>query len=179
MNALALGGADCVWDDVAASEALLGEAWWDIVVACNDAGAAWPERLDHWVSLHPDKLEHVWKPRREGNQDYETWSNLHRGDKDPGPTDHHLENWGGSSGLFCVTVALEVGADRIVVCGMPMESQPHFHGINPWEEWSSFRQAWEDHHEEMDGRVRSMSGWTRQLLGAPSPEWLAAGAAVP
>lgn len=170
MNALCLGAADCVWDDVAESEAILGERWWDIAVACNRAGVDWPHRLDHYVSLHPEKLLSIWAPQREAD-DYETWSDPNRGERGAAPTDHHLENWGGSSGLFAVQVALEVGADRIVACGMPLNTQPHYHGRAEWDAYDAFRPAWERHVDDLR-YVRSMSGWTAELLGRPDTEWL-------
>lgn len=172
MNALALGGADCLWDDVARSEDLLGEGWWDTVVACNEAGRDWPHRLDHYVSLHPEKLLRLWAPERESDE-YETWSDPKRGDRGPADTDHHLDNWGGSSGLFCVQVALEVGAERVVCCGMPMTSDPHYFGRAEWDEYDNFRAAWKERAQDLKPDVRSCSGWTRELLGAPTPEWLA------
>lgn len=180
VNALALGGADCLWDDVARSEELLGEGWWDTAIACNEAGAAWPERLDHWASLHPDKLKRIWMPKRDGNDDYEVWTDPRSGRTDPEAAqdnsdvaDRLLNNWGGSSGLFCVQIADEIGAERILVCGMPMEAQPHFHGRAEWTAFEGFREAWEENLSEYGDRTRSMSGWTAELLGGPTRDWLA------
>lgn len=167
MRAICLGGADCLWSDVLGSERILGTRWWDIVVACNDAGRDWPHRLDHWVSLHPEKLLKVWTPERPGG--YETWSDPNR-QRGPAPTDHHLDNWGGSSGLFCVQVALEVGASYVVACGMPMDARPHYFGTKEWGPWEQYRDAWDRHADEM-GVVRSMSGWTAELLGRPDEQW--------
>lgn len=64
-----------------------------------------------------------------------------------------------------------------------MTATPHFqqsferHILDSEGNWAA-RQA--DHHWEalcklqpvMDGKVKSMSGRTRDLLGAPTPEWL-------
>lgn len=171
MKALCLGAADCLWDDVAASGDILGDDWWDIVVACNRAGVDWPGHLDHWVSLHPEKLLALWVPEREGNDDYVTWSDPNRGERGPAPTDRHLDNWGGSSGLFAVQVAAEVGADRVVACGMPLDRSPHYHGRAEWDAADAFRPAWERRIDEM-ADVRSMSGWTAELVGRPDADWI-------
>lgn len=171
MNALALGGADGVWQDVERSEAILGEQWWGLVVACNRAGVDWPGRLDAWCSLHPEKLLSVWAPARITDE-YETWSDPNRGERGAAPTDHHLDNWGGSSGLFAVQVALEVGADRVVACGMPMDRRAHYHGTAAWTEYENFRAAWERKADELEPHVKSMSGWTRELLGTPTRAWI-------
>lgn len=163
MRALVLGGAACVWDDLRA----LGP-WDGIVVATNDAGVAYPYRIDHWASLHPEKLEH-WQELRQalhGNRDYTTWSR-----RCPELVDRTLTGWtSGSSGMFAVGVALELGAESVVCAGVPMDGSPHFFDEAGWQAFEHHRTAWQARKGVMYGRVFSMSGWTRELLG--SPPWL-------
>src|SRR5574343_52454 len=93
---------------------------------------------------------------------------------DIGCTLHHeitLELMKGYSGrLFCTT-----GTDyvTVVLCGMPIDDSPHFHretglakGIP--ELIAMHRKPWLDNAEYLrKAGVRSMSGWTRDLLGSP------------
>lgn len=183
--ALILGGADCVWEDVGAARALVRDP---VFIAVNDAGAHWEGHLDHWVTLHPEKL--VGKYHHTYNRDslswerqraergypggYETWSR-----RNPGWVDYIIGHWGaGSSGLYAVTVALHLGL-RAILCGVPMDARPHFAGATGaededgnWAEWEQHRSKWRDKRHVIAGRVKSMSGWTRELLGAPTPAWI-------
>lgn len=190
MNALCLGGADCVWDDVVRSEAILGARWWDIVVAANDVGCHWEGPLDHWVSLHPERFTHPdgWENpdgpphgwlelrRRNGHPGgYVTWAKHRRRLHN---VDRVMTRWmGGSSGKLAIDVAREVGAARVVVCGMPMDARPHFaestvHDGDAWTSSDSHWRGWRRDAENMAGTVKSMSGRSRRLLGEPTPEWL-------
>lgn len=162
-TALVLGGADCLWRDLDA----LGRWTPDIVVATNDAIAAYPGRIDQAATLHPEKLTHWrmerWKNR--GNGDYQTWS---RSDTPEG-VDRTLSGWSsGSSGMLAVGVAFEVGAESVVLAGVPIQAEAaHFFDPSPWEGVQHHREAWEKRADELRGRVWSLSGWTRTLLGAP------------
>lgn len=168
MNAVALGGADCVWDDLGR----IPPDWPDLVVACNEAGTI-TTKLDHWVTLHPEQME-AWESERAAaglGDGYVTWTRvMPRGAEDREQlVDFTTEDWKGSSGLLAVKVAMEQGADRVVCCGMPMEARPHFFSDEDWEGWNLYRVAWARRWKELQG-VRSCSGWTRELLGGPE-EW--------
>ena len=60
--ALILGGADCVWDDLEAVGRLC-DVPSAVVLAVNDVGYAYPGRVDHWCSLHPENFER-WEAKR-------------------------------------------------------------------------------------------------------------------
>lgn len=168
MRALVIGGGACVWDDLAALKALIG-CWTGTVLAVNDVGADYPGRIDHWCSLHPEKF-HLWRPKRLGNADYVTWAHPGHGVADQVMST--TDDWSGSSGLFAVKVALETGHDRIVLCGVPMDTRPHYFDGSPWVEQDAFAPAWRIRADQLRDKVKSMSGWTRTLLGAPAPDWL-------
>lgn len=186
--ALVIGGASCVWDDVLAVEKLIGERWPGIVVAVNDVLVHWPRHLDHACSLHPDKLMRCdpshparwsWVEQRRRNgfsMDFTTWG------QKANTTQRRIYPWvGGSSGLLGVTVAVEICAPKIILCGIPMTQTPHFQESGCHDEYAKWEAA--DSHwknwmlpsvlERMGGRVRSMSGRTKGLLGAPTAKWLA------
>lgn len=84
----------------------------------------------------------------------------------PGEADHYWRmkgDTGGSSSLMGTKVALKyLGYDRVVLAGVPLTGYYHRHFFQHWREAVPF----------LAGRVRSMSGHTRDLLGYPDKEWL-------
>lgn len=161
MIALVVGGAACVWGDLAALA-----AWKpDTVIAVNDMIGAFPGRIDVAATLHAEKLDR-WRLerwRQGGNPDYVTWGRPEK----PG-TDRVLGGWtSGSSGMFGVGVALELGADVVLLAGVPMDPRPHFFDHTAWDSFRLYRAAWEKRADRLRGRVFSVSGWTRDLLGPP------------
>lgn len=172
-DAIVLGSAECMMHDVQQIAEWAHETK-PLIIAVNDAGWLWPGPLDHWVTLHAENLP-AWQKKRPPDG-YRTWS---RPKPDGIETDHRLSHWGvGSSGLFAVTVALHLGCERVVLCGMPMDSRPYacehakWDDVWPESEVGIHRDGWTYHLPKMEGRVKSLSGWTRELLGAPTEEWL-------
>ena len=181
--AIVLGGADCVWDDVLAFtygiQPNRPTPWPGLWIAANDVGVHCAP-LDHWVSFHVNKFER-WKQLRELERwqypEPRTWGTL------PGqPVDFVALPWsGGSSGMLAVQVALHLGCTKIVLCGIPMVQAPHFlesQEFTPettvWRESDLHWRAWVRVQAQgwFEGKVRSMSGRTRELFGAPTTEWL-------
>lgn len=169
MIALILGGAPSIWLELEAAKAMLSRPC--VVVAANLAGIECPDRIDGWATLHPDRLN-WWAAERAGNKDFRPFAPeqvLGRPDFTPTP-----ERWPGSSGLYAAQVALfELGAAGVILCGVPMESRAgHFTGRTPWESVIDYRRAFQAALPEIGGRVRSMGGWTQNLFGAPTREWI-------
>ncbi len=50
---------------------------------------------------------------------------------------------------------------------------PWMESLPVWGDAPHYREAWTDALPEIAGRARSMSGWTRDLLGAPTADWIA------
>lgn len=168
-RAVILGGAECVWEDLAALERLAGgiDGW--TVIAVNDAAVRYRGRIDHFVTLHPEKLPGWIAARRVlvgGRREYEVWSTK--------PPWRIIPNryLAGSSGMTAVAVAEELGINRIVLCGVPMDSRPHFVRGEPWRHHAMHATVWRANAPMLRGYTRSMSGWTREVLGAPDREWL-------
>ncbi len=171
--ALVLGGANVVWEDAAAA---LDMAEPDYVFACNDIGTRWAGPLEGWATLHPEKMP-GWRaerarrgflPARE-HIGHEMAQGIDRAIdyRFPGMTGS------GSSGLFAVKAAMEK-ADRVILAGVPIDpTGAHFFDAKEWADWQSFIPGWQNAMPHIKDKVRSMSGWTRKLLGAPSPQWLA------
>lgn len=159
MMAVVIGGAACVWDDLRALGPFEG-----LVIVVNDMLHSYPHRVDHMATLHPDKLPY-WQEKRPGPKDYETWSTK------PHPrVDHRIPNWAaGSSGMLAVVVALDhLKCDEVILCGVPLDpAQSHFFDKKAWTAAVHHRKAWTKNLDRMRGRVFSVSGWTRELLGPP------------
>lgn len=179
-TALILGGARCVWDDFKAAVEI-GE--FDGVVACNDVGAVWPGPLDAWVSLHPRKFG-PWAKRRAdlGLPLCERLIGHLESRNDAAPVTERLEfrfpgqQAPGSSGLFAAKVALiDLGFDRAVLAGVPMTAdEGNIARDRPWQDANIYWRGWREALPQIRDRLRSMSGWTAELLGRPDADWLTA-----
>lgn len=184
MRVVIVGGAACVWQDLAAAEKLVD---FDIVIAVNDAGAAFPGIVDYWVTLHPEHFPAWLKARADRGYAPPLHTVAHEGHSGIGRRNGIATSmlwpytWPGSSGLFAVEFALKfLEARKIVLCGVPMDKRQHFPGAlmhpDPNRVWigaDGFWTAWQPAVEHMKDRVRSMSGRTRDLLGEPTRQWLA------
>src|SRR5205085_3452497 len=84
-----------------------------------------------------------------------------------------VECVGGSSGLIGVEVARAIGERKIILCGIPMEPDAaHYDENAKWNEALVHQKIWENRIPELRNVVKSMSGWTQQVLGAPTSQWL-------
>jgi hypothetical protein len=171
--AVVLGGASCVWADL---EELRGMANPDIVVAVNDVGTVYPHELHHWASYHAGYFTR-WVEQRQknglpGTPVLWTGKRLPRGLR----SDIKIfDLFGGSSGLLGAHIAMQC-ADRVVLAGVPMDpTMQHYHGRDrgkPWKDAKSYHRHWQVLAPRLRPHLRSMSGWTRDLLGSPTPTWL-------
>jgi hypothetical protein len=151
------------------------------IVAINDMIRYFKGRVHHGVSLHPYELP-LWQALRPLCE------------CDAYPVSVHTRNWknigpigyigpmffwdipgatGGSSGLFAAVVALALGYDPVYLCGVPMDASGHFYDPPRLEtrqfatdieemEWRKAKSLF------FNGRVKSMSGRTREWLGGDS-----------
>lgn len=153
-----LGHGWSLWDDLDVCDPC------DLTVAVNRAAISYEGVVDHWVTLHPEKLAHWRRLRGERPDRPVTWSR-----REPRIVDRIVSHsWGGGSGMLAVRVALEhLQAGRVILCGMPIDGGPHAGEETPWKDSGLFRPDWEKRADELRGRVVSLSGWTRDLLGGP------------
>jgi len=181
-SCLVLGGARCVWDDLERAKQI---GSYDAVVAVNDMLAHYSGEVEIFATLHIEKAAQ-WIVER-GDKGFppakiiaghkgHIWEALPNRMQPDYRTDYRWPGMSasGSSGLFAVKVALEHGFDKVVLCGVPMQAeQAHFFDAKPWDEVKSFTDAWTVALPYIKDFTRSMSGYTRELLGEPTPEWLA------
>lgn len=87
--------------------------------------------------------------------------------------------WLGTSGLYAVQIASEeLGFDGVILAGCPMDAEagtlvPEHSLMTDADRVNRYRPEWDLALPTIGARTRSMSGWTRELLGAPDVEWLA------
>lgn len=140
------------------------------IIAVN--AAAEVVAADHLFTLHPEKME-VWRERQ--FQLTGRWAPTHSAPR-PRPNvdiDFWWESAGGkgTSGWGAAKMAQAMGYDEIILCGVPMDAMPYQHRgpakafmapavLDIYRRAIASETAWH-------AKVRSMSGWTRQLLGAP------------
>jgi hypothetical protein len=171
--AIVFGSAANAQDDLEAARLLAPDA---PIVCVNDSlKACTHSPVVAFATLHPERHKRFLEGANldgvalYAHQECRGW---------PGKVAKEL--WGGTSGLFAVQIALEVMGFAGVICaGVPISSdygtayklQP---GRYKWAGGSEvrYRKNWTAALPALEGRVKSMSGWTRDLLGAPSREWL-------
>jgi hypothetical protein len=174
-KAMVLGSGRSIWDDLSRfNHKGYG------VVAVNNMTLHYRDQVDHSVSMHPDEPE-LWRKLRKIYNCLPCELITHS----PVPTNQKSETdytWyfekgqGGTSGLFAVMLALALGYDRVVLCGMPLDDLGHFYDP-PNHRDGCFRSdfihsEWNEVNKlYFNNRVKSLSGWTRNLLGEPDESW--------
>ena len=122
-------------------------------------------RIDYIANNHPEnniKIREIMKQR--GSSDYKIIGPAQTEGVDivepyRPPT--------GSSSITGAFAAIRMGYRKIILAGCPLIGNAP--AGNTYEE---FRQGWDHHKLELIGIVKSMSGWTREFLGEPTPSWI-------
>jgi hypothetical protein len=184
MRILIIGRARGVWEEVRRAQALCE---FDQTIVINSAGCDYPHVIDHWVSFHAHEFA-KWSElrRKRGYPDLrgQYWCSRSSPRWEDKYTDlvSKVECRGGSSGMVAVRVAFVVdglnnksypSGMRIVLAGVPLDVEAgHYDQDGEWREALLHRKIWEEQADDMRPYVKGMSGWTQQLLGAPTREWL-------
>lgn len=162
MKALVIGSGPTVVDDLWAARLLFTP---DLVVGINQA-ALMHGPVDLHVTLHPEEFAHRKVGRMVSHKALKGVDEIFEPHTERGVVNS------GSSALYAVRYLLSKRATHIVLCGVPMTAEPHDFGGAAWKAAQQYQPAWRQMHKRISPYVRSMSGWTRELLGAPTPEWL-------
>jgi hypothetical protein len=165
-EALVVGYARCVWADLRAARPLVHEP---AVFAVNKATML-ALRIDHAVSHHAEALGLLVRCR----QAFRSLRSL-----SPKITAHSVRPaegidrvWpdlrSGDSGLLAARIAVALGYEKVILAGVPLDDKGHVDDDAEAThfQFSTHRHRWQEHAKELQGRVTSMSGWTRELLGA-------------
>lgn len=163
-----IGSAPCVRNDIKEALRIVGEA--DFMAIGLDAADKYNGEIIGCVTYEPRDLPAFKEIRRKMGfiSPVPTYSQerfKHEVDfvfpelEAPQP---HKDGWSGSSALLGVKVGLRLGYEKIILCGCPLDVQ----------KYAFFRRGWTFIYDMIKYNVRSMSGWTRELLGIPTPEWI-------
>lgn len=183
-NVVVCGDAIGVWNDLEAfgcrSDRGAGKVekdGWDFMTI-NKMVETFPGNIEHCYSNEPKLLHQFVAARRnEYKREFCEPQNLHSCNQGV----QWRWPWGGqgTSGLGAVLVAVGLGYERIVLCGLPLDDGPH-NGEPHWRTThfatseaapsgnSGINSHWKRARDlACDGKVRSMSGRTREWFGAP------------
>lgn len=177
------GDAACVWDDlerlgcrVDEGRGSVAKEGWDFLTV-NKLVEVFPGRVEHAYSNEPGLLNKFVEARRsEYKKEFGGPHHTHScsgGAKWKWPFGGH-----GTSGLGGTLTGLALGYDEIMLCGLPLDNGPH-NGEPHWRhcrfeasEAASPKDStgpnphWRRAIEHaFEGRVKSMSGRTREWLG--------------
>lgn len=166
---LILGGASCIWEDIEASQEIFIP---DEIIAINDIGI-YVETIDHWVTMHPLKMS-IWLKQRNDNGFAKPimWTANHKFEEIKGLKGFKGVNSSAGGGVLAVQLARFRGATKVVLAGVPMTREHcHFNKVHSWMEADLYKQFWRG-QKRYPYIVKSMSGWTKELYGLPTEEWL-------
>lgn len=170
---LVIGSSLTVWDEIKKAREILEI---EDVVAVKRAGVYYPGFLEAWVTLHPERIPTELAERKKlGHPQPRTiWAHEKR-EGATNWTDYKFPNQklSASSGIFGVKVAMALGYNRIVLCGISLTyEQGRLDTVGPWKGAGTFKQGFEQAQPHFARFTRSMSGWTAKRLGEPTREWL-------
>jgi len=162
--AVVVGGGKDVMQELDQAKALCGKRADFFVI--NDMIPQFTDEATA-ITLHPSKLDE-WTKDRKGPSLRDVWSHRpHSG------VTKHVEDDGGSSGLFAVKVARHLNYNKIILCGVPMTPDAdHFVRKVSWNACPQFRKAWDRDKEKYAPYVRSYSGWTAETFGTPTEDFI-------
>jgi len=65
--------------------------------------------------------------------------------------------------MLGVEAGMGMRYQKIILAGCPLAAKTRY---------DEFHRGWQIRFETIKNYVRSMSGWTKELLGSPTEEWL-------
>ena len=166
---LVVGSARCVWDDLSQFRHEID------VMTVNDMVIHLPGRVTHAYSNDAWRVPPMIQARRP--KFVEQWGNPYGHSCNP-HEGVYVWPWPGhgTSSLNAVYTALALGYDEVILAGVPLDDSGHYFDP-PWvktnftqevKETESGPRYWEMAAKKVfDGKVKSLSGRTRDLLGAP------------
>lgn len=174
-NVVVCGDAGCIWDDLEHFSCRSGNAvakpgWHFLTV--NRLIEVFPGKVEHaYSNVSKVLMRHVAGRRDEYACEFGTARYTHS--RTIGTDWVWPWHGGGTSGLGAILTALALGYDRVVLAGMALTNM-HHNGEPPWRR-TRFTTEVEDSDEHwkaaislaFGGRVRSLSGRTKEWLGGP------------
>jgi hypothetical protein len=189
-NCIILAGAANVWADLEKAKMLVSE--YDLICV-NDIGQFCGEFVYAIITAHPEwargwidwrtSMSHA--SYRQNSEMIPINRPLILSDEKHEMVNYCFSGVGnqvGTSGMLACLIALTLGYNKIILCGMPLDpSMPHFFSpyITPWcpivenlivKSWEYAR----DRLPTFRDKIRSCSGRTMDWIGKPSVEWICA-----
>jgi hypothetical protein len=177
------GDASCIWADLESfgcrsdlGKGSVAKDGFDFM-AVNKIGETFPGKIEHWYS-NAAHLLMTWVAARRTEYSKEFEAPLHTHSSSEGAMWHWPFGSHGTSGLGAALVGIGLGYEQIVLCGIPLSDGPH-NGEPYWRrtKFASSEAADKDGGPDphwrkamglaFQGKVRSMSGRTKDWLGAP------------
>jgi len=179
---LVCGSAACLCDDLAAARASYPAA---PVIAVNDAARITPAfalcsmhplGLEGWAGEQRQRFGGIFTVHSVTGSTHRTTNLGHR------PAMPWVDHWWtgvahhGTSVWAARRLAAAMGFDRVILCGAPLTAGPYAHSSFPGRAWQDdgkirhYRRMIEADTAFHPG-ARSMSGWTRELLGGIERPW--------
>lgn len=192
-SALVIGCAANVWEDIEAAKRL---TTYDAIYCVKQIGVHYPDAFNVWATLHTEAMDGYEVERHasglpNGYQIVAPPPNELGSHGAKGKITRRVSYlWPGStssasasSGIYGAKVALDDGFDRVVLAGIPM-SPEHGHFLPEgkmvsgqrrgvvWTGHSAFVLGFSEAVPHLIGKVKSMSGYTQKVLGAPNSNWI-------
>jgi len=165
---LLIGFGPCVKDDLFLANAVINGQEFQTMAIGMDVVKMFENRTDYIITNHPEDIpiiKSIMEKRGYNPSPIVTPTNAAGTDFILDPP---YEGPSGSSAIVGSLWALQQGFKKIILCGCPLSGNA-IEG-NPYE---AFRPGWQYHFNKVKGRVKSMSGWTAELLGKPTLDWVA------
>jgi len=174
--ALIVGCAPCWEDDLNQFKTICSE--FDVFAIGLDC--PYKEEIKYFVTYHIEDIE-AYKRKKTGDykiishtNDFIKYSRERR--KKPKWANTNVDIVyphqapSGSSSLLGTKAALfKLGYNKVVLIGCPMDTGSI---ENKAKSYSVFRKGWLYFKSDLVGKVKSMSGWTKELLGEPTKGWV-------
>ena len=176
--ALIVGCAPCWEDDLNQFKTICSE--FDVFAIGLDC--PYKEEIKYFVTYHIEDIE-AYKRKRSGDykiishtNDFIKYSRERRKKPEWANTNVDIvyphQAPSGSSSLLGTKAALfKLGYNKVVLIGCPMDTGSI---ENKAKSYSVFRKGWLYFKSDLVGKVKSMSGWTKEFLGEPTKEWVEA-----
>lgn len=165
---LIMGIAPCLEEDLKAIES---RDLYDYMAVGLDCADRVLSPIQHMATYHTEELGQFYERRKKAelNLDYKTHS--HQPPADCVWPLVARSPFSGSSAFLGCQASIGLGYKKIILCGCPMQGKNLIK--SKVHDYDKFQKGWIKFAPSMFGdKVKSMSGFTKELLGFPTKEWL-------
>lgn len=158
------GSAACVFDDMRRAFGVYGQP--SAVLGVNDIGMHLPQ-IDHWYSNDAPMLRKWRQARRPEYKDDPALHTNYGGESGyQDDMSYHGEFVGINSSINATRLALKLGYDKVIVCGVPCDGSGYYFAPDMVTHYDNdaVLDEWRKRVKEFEGRVVSMSGNTKWIL---------------